>query len=114
MTVKIATAQYDISFLENWQAYQGKVESWVVEATAQDAKILLLPEYFSMELASLFGPEIYSSLSKQLAAMQSLHDDFYWAVQKSGPKIPVYYSSGDISSTNRYWNLSKSGIFVYA
>ena len=76
MSVKIATAQYDISFLDNWQAYEQKIERWVNEATAQDAKILLFPEYFSMELASLFGQEIYSSLSKQLAAMQSLHDDF--------------------------------------
>ena len=76
MSVKIATAQYDISFLENWQAYQQKIERWVIEATAQDAEILLFHEYFSMELASLFGQEIYSSLSKQLEAMQSLHDDF--------------------------------------
>lgn len=76
MSVKIAAAQYDVSFLENWQAYQHKIERWVIEATTQDAKILLFPEYFSMELASLFGQEIYSSLSKQLAAMQSLHDNF--------------------------------------
>ena len=70
MSVKIATAQYDISFLENWQAYQQKIERWVIEATAQDAEILLFPEYFSMELASLFGQEIYSSLSKQLTHHQ--------------------------------------------
>ena len=55
MTVKIAAAQYNISFLENWAAYQQKIEGWVAEATTQDAKILLFPEYFSMELASLFG-----------------------------------------------------------
>ena len=73
MNVKIASAQYDISFLENWQAYQDKIERWVINATAHNAKILLFPEYFSMELASLFGQEIYSSLSKQLAAMQPLH-----------------------------------------
>ena len=76
MNVKIAAAQYDISFLENWRAYQQKIESWVAEATTQEAKILLFPEYFSMELASLFGQDIYSSLSRQLEAMQSLHDDF--------------------------------------
>lgn len=76
MNVKIATAQYDISFLENWQQYQSKAERWVVEAVEQDAKILLFPEYASMELASLFGKDVYSSLSKQLAAMQSLHDDY--------------------------------------
>ena len=76
MTVKIATAQYDISFLENWSAYSQKIERWVEDAAAQDAKILLFPEYFSMELASLFGEAVYSSLSKQLESMQSLHDDF--------------------------------------
>lgn len=76
MNVRIATAQYDISFLENWQHYQNKVERWVTEAVEQDAKILLFPEYASMELASLFGKDVYSSLSKQLAAMQSLRDDY--------------------------------------
>ncbi|MCX7085310.1 MAG: carbon-nitrogen hydrolase family protein [Methylococcales bacterium] len=76
MTVKIATAQYDISFLENWVAYEQKVTQWVQDAVAQEAKILLFPEYFSMELASLFSQDIYSSLSKQLEALQSLHDDF--------------------------------------
>ncbi len=76
MNVKIAAAQYEISFLENWLAYQQKIECWVAGATTQEAKILLFPEYFSMELASLFGQDIYSSLSRQLEAMQSLHDDF--------------------------------------
>ncbi len=76
MNVKIATAQYDISFLADWSAYQQKIERWVGEASAQNANILAFPEYFSMELASLFAQEIYSSLSKQLVAMQSLHGDF--------------------------------------
>jgi predicted amidohydrolase len=76
MTVKIASAQYDISFLENWQDYVDKSQGWVNEATQQAAKILLFPEYASMELASLFGKEVYSSLNKQLAAMQSVHNDY--------------------------------------
>jgi predicted amidohydrolase len=76
MTVKIATAQYDISFLVSWQDYQDKIKRWVAEAAQQNAKILLFPEYASMELASLFGKEVYSSLSKQLDAMQSVHDDY--------------------------------------
>ncbi|MDD1611384.1 MAG: amidohydrolase, partial [Methylococcaceae bacterium] len=52
MNVKIATAQYNINFLETWQNYQEKVALWVEEAAQQDAKILLFPEYASMELAS--------------------------------------------------------------
>jgi predicted amidohydrolase len=75
-TVKVASAQYDISFLASWQDYQHKVERWVTDAAQQDAKILLFPEYASMELASLFGQEVYSSLSKQLVAMQSVHDSY--------------------------------------
>jgi predicted amidohydrolase len=94
MSVKIATAQYDISFLENWQAYQQKIERWVTEATAQEAKILLFPEYFSMELASLFGQEIYSSLSKQLEAMQSLHDDFTELFKNLAQKYQCIIQSG--------------------
>ena len=104
MTVKIASAQYDISFLENWPAYSQKIERWVADAAAQDAKILLFPEYFSMELASLFGEAVYSSLSQQLESMQSLHDDFtalFKALaQKHGCIIqagtfPVLIESGD-------------------
>lgn len=76
MNVKIASAQYDISFLASWQDYQQKIERWVAEAVQQDARILLFPEYASMELASLFGQDVYSSLSKQLAAMQTVHDGY--------------------------------------
>jgi predicted amidohydrolase len=62
--------------LYNWAEYQTKQLVWVEEAIAKGANILLFPEYASMELASLFGKEVYSSLSKQLAAMQSVHDDY--------------------------------------
>jgi len=94
MNVKVASAQYDISFLENWSSYQSKVERWVAEATEQDAKILLFPEYASMELASLFGKEVYSSLSKQLAAMQSLHDDYLELFQGLAKKYRCIIQSG--------------------
>ncbi len=76
MNVKIATAQYDVSFLESWENYQRKSERWVKEAVQQGAKILLFPEYNTMELASLFPEEIYSSLNNQLVALQTLHEPY--------------------------------------
>lgn len=94
MNVKIATAQYDISFLENWQQYQSKTERWVTEAVEQDAKILLFPEYASMELASLFGKDVYSSLSKQLAEMQSLHDGYLDLFQTLAKKYQCIVQAG--------------------
>lgn len=94
MTVKIASAQYDISFLESWQNYQEKIERWVGEAAVNNAQILLFPEYASMELASLFGQEIYSSLSKQLLSMQSLHDDYLKLYQSLAEKHRCYIQAG--------------------
>lgn len=76
MNVKIATAQYDISFLETWENYQQKTERWVKQAAEHGAKILLLPEYNTMELASLFTKAVYSSLNEQLSALQTIHADY--------------------------------------
>jgi len=76
MNVKIAAAQYDISFLETWANYQQKSQHWVREAAEHGAKILLFPEYNTMELASLFSEAIYSSLNDQLAALQTVHEAF--------------------------------------
>jgi predicted amidohydrolase len=120
MNIKIATAQYDISFLESWQQYQEKAERWVIEASGQGAKILLFPEYASMELASLFGKEIYSSLSKQLAEMQALHNDYldlfrelakkYQCIIQAGT-FPVKMDSG--AYRNRAYLFMPDGQFDY-
>ena len=120
MTVKIATAQYDISFLENWATYEQKVTRWVQDAVAQDAKILLFPEYFSMELASLFEQDIYSSLSKQLDALQSLHDNFVDLFKKlaishqcliQAGTFPVLVETGDY--VNRAYLFNAAGKIDY-
>ena len=67
---RIAAAQYDISFLDDWSGYERKIERWFAEAVAGGAQFLVFPEYFSMELASLFEKSVYSSLSRQLDALQ--------------------------------------------
>jgi predicted amidohydrolase len=94
MTVKIASAQYDISFLGDWQAYRIKVIHWVDAAVAEDAKVLLFPEYFSMELASLFGKDVYSSLSLQLTSLQTLHDAFIELFQGLAEHNQCYIQAG--------------------
>ncbi|MCQ4279462.1 carbon-nitrogen hydrolase family protein [Pseudomonas stutzeri] len=68
----LATAQYDIGFFSHWDDFAAKLERWVASAVEQDAKLLVFPEYGSMELASLFGQAVYSDLQQQLQAMQTL------------------------------------------
>ena len=57
--VKVAAAQYDIGFFSDWSQFTDKLTQWVTEAVAEDAKLLVFPEYGSMELASLFGEAVY-------------------------------------------------------
>jgi predicted amidohydrolase len=73
---RIATAAYPIEFLSDWKTYAAKITRWVDEAASAGAKLLVFPEYFSMELASLFSADVYGSLSAQLASMQTLLQDF--------------------------------------
>lgn len=73
---RIAAAQYPIEFLGDWSRYEGKIGTWVEAAARGGAKLLLFPEYFSMELASLFPAEVHASLPAQLPALQELLPQF--------------------------------------
>ncbi len=71
--VKVAVAQYDIGFFDQWSDFADKLTQWVQEAAEVKAKLLVFPEYGSMELASLFGETVYKDLGKQLHAMQDVY-----------------------------------------
>lgn len=74
--VKVAAAQYDIGFFKDWSQFTDKLTQWVAEAVEEKAKLLVFPEYGSMELASLFGEAIYTDLGKQLHSMQDVYADW--------------------------------------
>ncbi len=74
--VKAAVAQYDIGFFKEWGEFETKLTHWVRQAANHDAKLLVFPEYGSMELASLFGEEVYKDLTKQLHSMQEVYPNF--------------------------------------
>jgi predicted amidohydrolase len=92
--LKLATAQYDISFLDSWDNYRAKVQQWVEQAVSQQAQLLLFPEYACMELASLFPESVYRSLSGQLDALQSLLDDYLRLYQALACQHKVYIQAG--------------------
>ena len=91
---KIASAQYDISFLETWGNFEAKVRRWVDEAVTNQADILLFPEYACMELASLFAKDVYSSLSGQLEALQTLLPDYLALFKSLAVNHGVYIQAG--------------------
>jgi predicted amidohydrolase len=91
---RLAAAQYDIGFLKSWDDYSAKITRWVADAAGNGAKMLLFPEYFSMELTSLFPEEVYKSLSKQLSEMQSLLPDFVMLFSDMAEQHGVYVVAG--------------------
>ena len=77
--MKIATAAYELSWLESWDAYVAKIEAWVAEAAADGADLLVFPEYGAMELAGLEGETAagtaqgsIDAVGKWLPAMEDL------------------------------------------
>ncbi|GAC1308103.1 MAG: carbon-nitrogen hydrolase family protein [Vulcanimicrobiaceae bacterium] len=91
---RIAAAQYDIGFFADWQAYEAKIGAWFASAVADGARFLVFPEYFSMELASLFGPDVYGSLARQLDAMQDVRGAFVALFARLAKRHGVYVVAG--------------------
>jgi predicted amidohydrolase len=92
--LRIAAAQYPIDFLRDWAEYESKIARWVAEAATGGARLLVFPEYFSMELASLFAPEIHASLSMQLVALQDLLPGFMELFARQAKIHNVYICAG--------------------
>lgn len=104
--VHIATAQYPIGYFERFEEFQAKLGSWVEQAAAAGAQLLVFPEYAAMELASLFGAEVQRSLPLQLEAMQGLLPDYLDTYRSLAIQHGVYILAGSfpVKEDGRYLN----------
>jgi predicted amidohydrolase len=69
--ISIATAAYPLSQFSTLGAYKDKLASWVAEAVARRAELLVFPEYGAMEYAAATGAA-GSDLQASLAAVASV------------------------------------------
>jgi predicted amidohydrolase len=67
--MKIATAAYQMDFLDSANAYEEKITRWVTGAVNNGADLLVFPEYGAMELATLAGREAAYDLEASLRAV---------------------------------------------
>jgi predicted amidohydrolase len=72
MAVTIALHQSPIRAFESFADWENHTENLIAEAAAQNAEILVFPEYGSMELVSLFPENVQSDLAAQLHELQQL------------------------------------------
>lgn len=93
-SLRVAAAQYDVGYFESIDEYRAKIQNWIAEAVRNAANLLVFPEYFSMELASLFGSEVHASLSLQLESLQSVLPEFREVFQAASQRHGVHILAG--------------------
>lgn len=68
--MKIAACRYEVGQPADWEAFAVRQRALLLEAAAAGARVAVLPEYLSLELAALHGPQVYSDLHASLQAIQ--------------------------------------------
>ncbi|MDG0816103.1 carbon-nitrogen hydrolase family protein [Bdellovibrio svalbardensis] len=100
MSFRIATAQYPIQKHTDLAGWKDYVESWVQEATSNHAKLLVFPEFGSMELFSVMPEKVQKSLSAQIKEMTKLHDEFVETYQVLAQKYECFLLAPSIVVLN--------------
>jgi len=98
MTLTLAAAQYPITEFSDFAQWKRHTAQWVGDAARRGARLLVFPEYGSMELASLLTVGEKADLRKQVGGLSRLQDDFQeifaelarqWEATIVAPSFPV-------------------------
>ncbi|MDE2149470.1 MAG: carbon-nitrogen hydrolase family protein [Gammaproteobacteria bacterium] len=113
---KLALAQFPAYTPHDWAEVEATLGCWVAEATQSGAQLLVFPEYASMSLAALFPPGVQRNLRDQIAAMQTLRDDYLSVHRRLARQHGAYILAGsfpwqrdDGRFHNRAWLCSPTG-----
>ena len=118
--LKIAAAQYSFNAHQSIEDFKINVEKWVQEAKNNGARLLVFPEYGSIELVSLLPSETQKDLKLQLHEIQNFRDDFIncyvelakrYNVYIVAPSFPWLESPGHF--INRAFMINPNGLYSY-
>lgn len=62
----LAAAAYSLTWFDRFDDHAAKLSAWVADATGRGARLLVFPEYGSMELSSLGGRSVAGDLEASL------------------------------------------------
>lgn len=74
--MKVAVAKYPIGQPADFAAFAEKQAALLTQAARAGARLAVLPEYLSLELAATFGLPVLADLHASLAATQRHHGDY--------------------------------------
>ena len=92
--MKLAAAQFPVSEPCDWQDVETTLSDWVARAAAENAQLLLFPEYAAMSVAAIFAADSRRDLALQLAALQTRRDDYLALHRHLAQQHRVYLVAG--------------------
>jgi len=96
-----AVAQWPISAPLQFDDFARRVERELAAAVAQGAQLALLPEYLALELAHVFGPDIYQDLHRSLAAVDTLYPQWLALFGEIARRHGIYILAGSFLRRQR-------------
>lgn len=107
--MKIAAAKYPVEAPADFEAFAAKQARLLAEAARAGARIAVLPEYLSLELAATLPAALRSDLLASLVATQALHGDWNTLFARLATELRLHVVAGsfllDIGN-GRYRNRS--------
>lgn len=118
--LKIACSQYFMKAHKTLEDFKENAEKWVKEASDNKARLLVFPEYGSIELISLLPPEVQTDLALQLNEIQNFRDDFIQLYVELAKKYDVYIIAPSFPwletpdyYINRAFMINPNGLYSY-
>lgn len=107
--MKVAVAKYAIQAPTDFAAFAERQARVLGDATAQGARIAVLPEYLALELAATFDASIQADLHASLLAIQRYRDDWLSLYARLAKELDLHIIAGSFllaHGAGRYRNRS--------
>ena len=92
--MKVAVAKYPIQAPADFAAFAERQAAVLGAAAAQGARVAVLPEYLSLELAATFDASTQADLHASLAAIQRHRDDWLALYARLAASLDMYVVAG--------------------
>ncbi|KRA41943.1 carbon-nitrogen hydrolase family protein [Pseudoxanthomonas sp. Root630] len=92
--MKVAVAKYPIQAPAGFAAFAERQAAVLGEAAAQGARIAVLPEYLSLELAATFDAATRADLHASLGAIQRYREDWLALYARLATSLDMYVVAG--------------------
>ncbi|MCD9087644.1 carbon-nitrogen hydrolase family protein [Stenotrophomonas sp. SY1] len=92
--MKIAVARYPVGSPADFDAFAARQAQVLGEAAAAGARIAVLPEYLSLELAATFRKHIFSDLPASLAAIQQYRQQWLALFSRLARELDMHVVAG--------------------